>query len=69
MQAERSVHDQIQDILNKMKHAHDRGNGCRLTAHEMYILSVTQIGAWWGQPDEHPSAGRRSIRRASAKPG
>ena len=50
--AERSVHDQIQDILNKLARAHKRGTGCRLTAHEMHILSVTMIGQWWGQPDE-----------------
>jgi hypothetical protein len=52
MQHERSVHDQIQDILNKLARAHQRGTGCRLTAHEMHILSVTMIGQWWGQPDE-----------------
>jgi len=53
-----SVHDQVQDILNKMARAHKRGTGCRLTAHEMHILSVTMIGQWWGQPDERTAASR-----------
>lgn len=46
-----TVMDEIQDVLNKLYRAHKRGTGCRLTAREMDVLAVTQIGAWWGQPD------------------
>lgn len=64
--AEKSVQDEIQDVLNKMARAHARGNGCRLTAREMDVLYITQVGAWWGQPDEREPAAATQQEKSNA---
>lgn len=39
------------DALNKMRRASERGTGCRLTADEIFELSLTTIGELWKQDD------------------
>lgn len=40
------------DALLRMKRAHDRGTGCRLTPEMLDALAVSIIGEWWGAVDE-----------------
>lgn len=54
--SKRDIFDTMQDVLNKMKRAHDRGTGCRLTAEDIHALSVTMIGQWWSQDDPRKEA-------------
>jgi hypothetical protein len=37
------------DALRRMRRAHERGTGCRLTAEMLNAVSVTLIGQWWGE--------------------
>lgn len=39
------------DALNKMRRACNRGTGCKLTADEVFELSLTAIGELWNQDD------------------
>ncbi len=43
--------DLIQDALNRMKRAHDRGTGCHLTAEMIEALAVSSIGQTWSEVD------------------
>lgn len=43
--------DGAQDALNKMRRAHQRGTGCRLTAAEIESLSLSIIGQMWDDID------------------
>lgn len=43
--------DGAHDALNRMRRAAERGTGCHLTAEMIASLAVTQIGAYWSQPD------------------
>ena len=43
------------DALNKMRRAHQRGTGCRLTAEQIHSLSVTRIGELWADKDPRKS--------------
>ena len=40
-----------QQALNKMRRAHSRGTGTRLTQEEVRSLSLTLIGEMWEQDD------------------
>lgn len=44
------------DALDRMKRAHDRGTGCRLTAEMIDSLSVTFVGQMWHEErtEEYP---------------
>jgi hypothetical protein len=46
--------DKAQDALDRMRRAHQRGTGCHLTAEMIQELSVTVVGAMWGQPRPAP---------------
>lgn len=39
------------DVLNRMKKAHDKGRGIRISAEELHWLSVTSIGSMWEDED------------------
>jgi len=43
--------DLAQEALNRMRRAHERGTGCRLTAEMIRSLYVTFIGQMWNQDD------------------
>lgn len=61
------------DALNKMRRARERGAGCRLTADEIFELSLTAIGELWNQDDPRASQidggqgdeGSKECRRAT----
>jgi hypothetical protein len=50
------VFDGAQNALNKMRRARKRGTGCRLTAEEIFSLSLTHIGQMWEQEDPRDAA-------------
>lgn len=43
--------DSAQDALNRLRKAEQAGKGCRLSADEVFALSLTAIGEIWAQPD------------------
>lgn len=43
--------DPAQDALNRMRRAHERGTGCRLTADMIRSLYLSFIGQMWEQDD------------------
>jgi hypothetical protein len=46
-----SVLAAAQDALNRMRRAHNRGTGCRLTADMIHALSCSMIGQMWEETD------------------
>lgn len=54
--------NKVQDLLNRMKQAHHKGRGIRISAEELAELSATFLGELWDQPDP------RDLTRHSNKP-
>lgn len=52
----------IQDAINRMRRAYERGTGCHLTADMISAMETSIFGSiWWeddprraGQPPQHP---------------
>lgn len=44
--------DICQDVLNRMRKAHEKGRGVRLSFDDLEALSIgTSLGELWDQPD------------------
>jgi len=41
----------LQDVLNRMKQAHERGKGMRISVSELAEMSCSIFGEIWSQPD------------------
>lgn len=59
------VNHGAQDVLNRMKAAHQNERGMRITADELHALSVTIIGQMWDEDD--PVAALRDPASDGAK--
>ena len=45
------LNDDVQDALNRLKRAADRGTGCTLTADMVSALGMTILGQVWEEED------------------
>lgn len=45
------LNDPLQDALNRMRRAHERGTGCNLTAAMIQGLALSFLAETWGEPD------------------
>lgn len=45
------INGRAQDALNRMRQAHERGTGCRLTAEMIAALGLTFLAETWSEPD------------------
>lgn len=50
--------DDAREALDRMRRAHERGAGCRLTARMIAGLSITRIGELW-HDDKEPRDKRK----------